>query len=53
MNGYYSQNNKIYSSSKPGFAPTTGGNIYSQASGNIYSQNSANIYQPPQMYVQP
>ena len=53
MNGYYSQSNNIYSASQPGFAPTTGANIYSQASGNIYSQNSVNIYQPPQMYAQP
>ena len=53
MNAYYSQNNNIYSSS--GYAPTTGGNIYSQPYNNIYSQNSGNIYQPPQnqIYVQP
>ena len=44
--GYNSQSNDIYSASQSGFAPTTGGNIYSQANSNLYSQNSGNVYQP-------
>ena len=51
--GYNSQSDDIDSASQSGFAPTTGGNIYSQTNSNLYSQNRDNVYQsqivlPPQ-----